>query len=174
MNSVTKVSHWLSGYFLVISAFFGCSETAISGGVSFVAVDQSEAAFTVFTGIPDDLDESRFADIKKKVERSESLTLLPWSEFIDQVPAYIQSTVRRNDYPGYSIKKGLVCLIYRAAGAPWGLTWNGGIALTYNDYQHARQSFSSFNADPTAYTPIRDPGKDPVNPWGHLPAFGCQ
>ena len=175
MTNVNKGSHWLAGSVLLLAAIFGCSDNVKSGsGISFVVVDQSEPAFTVFTGIPEDLDEGKLAAIKEKTESTETRTLLPWAQFMNKIDGYIQSTVQHNDYPGYSIKKGLICLVRNAAGAPWGLTWNGGIALTYNDYQHARQSFAAFNADPTAYRPIREPGKDPVHPGGHLPAFGCQ
>lgn len=140
---------------------------------SFVLVDQSESAFTVFAGIAKDTNERELEEIRSKVANQERVSMLTWNEFTASVNKYARSTIVRNDYPNVSVVDGLVCLVGRTPGAPWGLAWNGGIALTFNDYEHVRQSYESYKANPDAYRPMRDPRADPVNPGGHLPAFGC-
>lgn len=143
--------------------------------VEFVVVDQGETAFTVFTGIPKNIDKDKIEKIKQKVSSRETLIILTWEQFLESVNEYARSVILRNDYPTIKIVDGLVCLVAskQGTGAPWGLTWNGGIALTFNDYQHARRTYKSYKANPTSYKPIRDPRRDPVNPGGHLPFGGC-
>jgi hypothetical protein len=141
----------------------------------YVVVDQSEPAFIVFTGIPVDIDNAQLEEIKLKVANREALTMLPWQQFLEKVDEYSQLVILRDDYPTIKTLNGIVCLIAskQGTGAPWGLTWNGGIALSYNDYQHVRRTYESFNAAPASYQPIQDPRRDPVHPRGHLPFGGC-
>ncbi|MDH5369177.1 MAG: hypothetical protein OEW99_04085 [Gammaproteobacteria bacterium] len=151
------------------------SSININTSSQFVAIDQKEPAFTVFTGIPKNIGSDEFKKIKQKVSSRETLIMLTWDKFLDSVDKYAQSVILINDYPDIRIVDGLVCLVAskQGTGAPWGLTWNGGIALTYNDYQHARRTYESYKANPASYIPLNDPGRDPVNPAGHLPFGGC-
>lgn len=142
-------------------------------GASLVLVDQSEPAFIVFTGIPKDTDEATLEEIRSTVSTEDKVNLLTWEQFTDNVDSYAQAMVVINDYPDVSVVDGLVCLVGKAPGAPWGLTWNGGIALTNNDYRHTIEGYQVYKSNPDAYSPDGDPGADPVNPGGHLPAFGC-
>jgi hypothetical protein len=97
-----------------------------------------------------------------------------WFEFIDNAHKYANSTIVKHEYLKYRVADGIVCLVGKTQ-APWGLTWNGGIAFTYNDYKHAEETYNSYQEDPEKYkqTVIRDPRADPTNPGGHLPVFGC-
>ena len=151
------------------------SDLTINSSSQFVIVDQSEPAFTVFRGIPNNFDKNKFEKIKQIVSSRETLIMLTWEKFLKSVTKYARSVILRNDYPNIRIVDGLVCLVAskQGTGAPWGITWNGGIALTFNDYQHARRTYKSYKANPATYKPIRDPRRDPVNPNGHLPFGGC-
>lgn len=158
-----------------VNGVISLSDTDIDSASDFVVVDQSEPSFIVFTGIPKTLDENKLEEIRQKVSGRETLTMLTWQQFLKNVNEYARSVILRNDYPNISIVDGIVCLVAskQGAGAPWGLTWNGGIALTFNDYQHARRTYSTFKTNSASYTPIHDPGRDPVHPSGHLPFGGC-
>jgi hypothetical protein len=147
----------------------------IQSASQYVVIELSEPAFIVFTGIPKSLDEKKLDEIKLKVSGKETLTMLSWQEFLVRVDKYARSVMLRNDYPSIASVDGIVCLVasQQGTGSPWGLTWNGGIALTFNDYQHARRSYESYKKNPAAYEPIRDPRRDPVHPSGHLPFAGC-
>lgn len=141
----------------------------------FVVIDQSEPAFIVFIGIPRNIDDKELEEIKHKVSNREKLTMLTWEKFVESVDEYARSVILRNDYPNIRTVDGLVCLVAskQGTGGPWGLTWNSGIALTFNDYQHVRRTYESYKANPASYKPIRDPRRDPVNPGGFLPFGGC-
>jgi hypothetical protein len=151
------------------------SSNDIDSASNYVAIDQSERAFTVFTGIPKNIEASELERVKKQVLGQDSLTLLNWGQFLESVNEYARSVILINGYPNYRIVDGIVCLVAskQGSGAPWGLTWNGGIALTRMDYNHARRTYESYKADPASYRAIRDPRGDPVNPGGHLPFGGC-
>jgi len=143
-------------------------------GASFVLVDQRDPLFIVFTGIGKDTDERKLEEIRSKISNQEKMTMLTWEQFTASVDRYAQSTIVRNDYPNYRVVDGLACLVGRRLGEPWGLTWNGGIALTFNDYEHVRRRYESYKANPGAYRPMSDLKADPANPGGFLPAFGCR
>lgn len=141
----------------------------------FVVIDTSEPAFTVFTGIPKALDEQKLAEIKRAVSGKATATMLSWQDFVARVDEYAHAVMLRDDYPGINSVDGIVCLVgsRQGTGAPWGLVWNGGIALTFNDYQHARRSYQTYKTNPATYEPIADPRRDPIHPNGHLPFAGC-
>lgn len=151
------------------------SDVVIDSTSNFVVVDRAEKAFTVFTGIPKNIDKEELERIKQKVSGRDTLIMLTWEQFLESVNEYARSVVLINDYPSIRIVDGIVCLVAsrQGAGAPWGLTWNGGIALTRNDYNHARRTYELYKSNPASYKPIRDPRRDPVNPGGHLPFGGC-
>ena len=165
----------LNGFWVEPIALSARADSARSSASQYVVIDQSEPAFIVFTGIPKDLDKEKLEATRKEVSGQEKLAMLTWQQFLTDVDKYARSVILKNDYPNIRVVDGLVCLVgsRQGSGAPWGLTWNGGIALTYNDYQHARQSFKAYKANPAAYKPISDPRRDPVHPMGHLPFAGC-
>jgi len=152
------------------------SDVTIESASNFVVADQGEKAFIVFTGIPKNIEKNELERIKQKVSGRDTLIMLTWEQFLESVNEYARSVILINDYPSIRIVDGIVCLIAsrQGTGAPWGLTWNGGIALTRNDYNHARRTYELFKANPASYKPIRDPRRDPVNPSGHLPFGGCK
>lgn len=173
-----KMPTCLHALFLVLftALLGGCATVPPVSPVSqFVVVDQQEPAFIVFTGIPKGLGDEKLEKIKQQVASRDTLTMLTWEQFLQQVHGYAKSVMLRNDYSGVNVVDGIVCLVgsKRGSGAPWGLTWNGGIALTFNDYQYARRTYASYKADPANYKPMRDPRRDPVAPGGHLSFAGC-
>lgn len=147
----------------------------VKSASQFVVIDQSEPAFIVFTSIPKNIDKKRFNEIRSKVSKRKELTMLTWQQFVVSVDKYARSVVIRNDYPNINTVDGIVCLVAskRGSGAPWGLTWNSGIALTFMDYQHTRKTYKQYKANPASYRSIQDPRRDPVHPRGHLPFGGC-
>ena len=147
----------------------------IQSASQFVVVDQSDPAYIVFTGIPNKTDKKKLEQIRSTVAGQKGLSMLTLEQFLNQIKGFAGSVIIRNDYSDGDVVAGLVCLLASelGAGAPWGLTWNGGVALTYNDYRHARQRYELYRKDPASYKPIQDPRKDPVNPRGHLSLGGC-
>lgn len=99
--------------------------------------------------------------------------MLTWDRFTASVDQNARSVIVIDDYPDSRAADGLICLVGRASGMLWGLSWNSGIAFTSNDYKHASSGYESYQANHDAYRSVPDPGADPINPGGHLQAFGC-
>lgn len=167
-----KLFRFFTGIAALLSVLSAPVLCVAGPGASYVVVEQIEPSFIVFTGIPKDIDKEKFEKIKDAVAKDDHAQMFEWQEFTKRVQAYADSIIVINDYPDISTTEGLLCLLKKAPGAPWGLTWNGGIALTYNDYQHARRTYASYKENPKAHKPLHPRG-DPVNPRGHLPFFGC-
>jgi len=142
---------------------------------SFVIIDQSASAFTVFTGISKESSDQEIDEINSKISEQGKTVIVSWSEFIENVRNFTNSTIIKHEYMKYGVVDGIVCLVGNAPGTPWGLIWNGGIALTSNDYRHAKDIYQLYQRDPSKYEQDanRDPRADPINPGGHLPVFGC-
>lgn len=151
------------------------TDGGVQSATKFVVIDQSEPAYIVFTGIPNKTDKTKLEKIRSTIAGQNGLSMLTWAQFLKQINGFASSVIIRNNYPDADVVAGLVCLVASqlGAGAPWGLTWNGGVALIYNDYRHARQRYELYRKDPASYRPVQDPRKDPVNPRGHLSFGGC-
>ena len=86
---------------------------------------------------------------------------------------FVAAGQKRNDYPGIELTQGVLDLLQAYPSTPIGVTWNGGLAFTYNDYQHAKRMLEKFQQDPAAYEAERpkDRQRDPVHPLNHLDAL---
>jgi len=142
-------------------------------GSRFVIIDQSDPAYIVFTGIGKNTEEKKLTEIRSKVSERENVSMVTWEKFTASVGKYAQSVIVRNDYPNFHVVKGMVCLVWKKPRAPWGLTWNGGAALTNTAYRYAKRRYESYITNPDSYSPMRDPRADPINPGAILRYFGC-
>jgi hypothetical protein len=132
-----------------------------------VLIDGTDQAYTVYAAIPGEKVEQVEA---KLAGAPKEVALVEWSQFADAAGQYVGARIVRNDYPQSRTVEGVVALLRKYPGTPVGVTWNGGIAITYNDYQYAKRTYAQYKADPAAYERNRvdDPRRDPVRPEGHL------
>ena len=140
---------------------------------SHVIGDPSEKGFIVVTGIPTETDHAQLKKYRAKASKLDKVTILSWQQFLDNIQNYFRETLLKDDYPNNKTVDGLICLVSKLPTTQWGLTWNGGIALTRMDYNHVRKTYQAYKSNPAKYKPISNPKSDPVNPKGHLPYFGC-
>ena len=142
---------------------------------SFVVIDQSDSAYTVFMGISKESSEQKLDEIRSKFSGREKTVIVTWAEFMNDIHLLAKSTIVKHEYMRYGVVDGIVCLVGKVPGAPWGQTWNGGIAYTRNDYRHAKEIYQLYQEDPVKYeqNANRDPRADPINPEGYLNAYGC-
>ena len=145
------------------------AEEAKSG---YVFVDQSNPAYTLFLGIPEGTAPQKLAELRSQASK-QSAVIVQWDQFHREMNQYARTKILRNDYPQYNVVDGIMCLVHASPGAPWGLVWNGGIALTAADYARATSLFDSYQRNPTGYRPQSDPRGDRLNPGGFLPLYGC-
>lgn len=151
---------------LMLIGMAGCATTpAQLTNRDYVVIDTSRPAYTVYIGIPAD----RYEAVRSRLElaQSASVQMLPWETFSANPDRFVAARIQRNDYPDQKTVPGILELLHRYPGSPVGLTWNGGIAITCNDYHYAEQTYQRYQADPKVKVRAA-PGKDPVNPKAHL------
>ncbi|MFB0934363.1 MAG: hypothetical protein QMB52_01205 [Propionivibrio sp.] len=146
---------------LIISVATSLCVANAYAGSDIVLIDHMEKAYTVYAGLP--LDQAEAA--KSKLE-GKPVDMVPFDQFAENRTEIIRNRVVRNDYPEDRTEEGIVALIKKYPGTPFGVTWNGGIAFTRDDYQAAKKTFDSFNALGSFTKP--EPEKDPVAPMNHL------
>jgi hypothetical protein len=144
------------------------SEFTFAADSSHVAVDASKPHVTTFIGISKTLPEADFQKFKEGLAQVNGAYMVTWEEFKSDPAKHVRPRILRNDYAEIDVINGLVSLIERYDRAPFGLTWNGGLALTGNDYQYTARSHKSFSNDPNSFSREADRRKDPVHPQNHL------
>jgi len=95
---------------------------------------------------------------------------LPWMDFREQSAARLVRLVLSNEYPDIDLRAALLELLVRHPGNPIGITWNGGIAITANDYREAEARLRRFREDPARHERERprDREGDRLHPLNHL------
>jgi hypothetical protein len=150
----------------VMMVVLGCASIPLSGG-DFVLIDRTEEAYTVYAGIP----KNTLGDITARLSNApHGIALTTWEAFTQESDKYVKAQIVQDEYPESRTMAGVVELVRKFPGTPIGLTWNGGIAITSNDYQHAKRLYGQYKTDPASYerTRHRDPRADPINPTRHL------
>lgn len=128
-----------------------------------VVVDASQPAYTVFTAVPRELSRTEQQELQAQTEFHKGVELMPWPSFLGRRHEIFDTVIAQDDYPGSQVRVGILELLERYPGVPFGLTWNGGVAFTFQDYQYARKTHELFVADPSAlgrsagYMPEQDP-----------------
>ena len=129
----------------------------------YVAIDSTDPSCTVFFALKSSQIKTSLEDFKIKIK----MNVVTLEELKEKSGIFMKSRVLRNDYPNQDAIGGLLKLIQAGfATEGLGLTWNGGIALTFNDFQFARKSYEKFRKDKFWKGP--NPRMDPVNPAHHL------
>lgn len=140
---------------------------AVQESLIFVLIEKQEPAYIVYIGISESIEEESLDEIKAIASEEESVQLISWEEFegID-----LASEIILNEYENLEVGKGIVGLIQLYPMTPFGLTWNGGIAFPFNDYQFAEDIYQQYQANSDTYlqTNERDLKEDPINPQNHL------
>lgn len=148
--------------------------------LSSVVVEYSQPAYTVYLGVPSDtaakkLGVGRIFEDRRRATQQKDVELVSWKEFRENTGKYIDSRMVTNEYSDSKVAEGITEFLRRYPGVPIGLTWNGGISFTANDYEHAKRTHSQYLADPAEYasTKTKDPRADPVKPkWHFGPLLG--
>jgi hypothetical protein len=144
------------------------TQVALSAEPTHVVVDPSDQYTTTYLGVPKSLPKEKFENIKKGLFERKGSYLVTWREFKRDPAKHIKPHIRRNDYPDVDVVRGLTRLLERYDGTPLGLTWNGGLAMTGNDYRHAARTFDKFQSNPNSVAKESDRRRDPVHPENHL------
>ena len=141
-----------------MAASVACITAASAAEPSHVVIDPSDQHTTTYVGVPKAVPEKEFEALKKSLGQRKGAYIVAWQEFKQAPEKHVRLFIRRNDYPDVDIVTGLTQLLERHEGSPFGLTWNGGLAVTQNDYNYSARTY-------LVYT---EPTRDPVHPRNHL------
>ncbi len=151
----------MRGWILVagLAVMSGCGEERST----FVVVEAKDPAFTVFTPSPPNMSETLLRRIVSESAEPGKARVIPWADLQSAAQEEAGRVIERADYPGTRYGASIACLMRKSPG-PWGISWNGGIAFTRNDYDYARKTYE--RRDPP------DP-RSPITPASHLGPLGC-
>ena len=137
---------------------------------ALVVVDHSERVYTVLMAVRGDTPDATLEELRSQVARKEKAELVSWDGFLGTRERFLDSRILKDEYPGSKAVEGIVELLRRYPGTPVGVTWNGGVAITFKDYEHAKRLYKAYLEDPEGYarTRSKDPRADPLNPRTHL------
>lgn len=133
----------------------------------YVIVDASEKHATTYISLPKAIPQDKLQEIRGKIAAVPGAYLETWAAFNADLQRHVLRNIRKNEYPEVETAEELVALLGKLEGASIGLTWNGGFALTYNDYMHAQRTYARFAKDPAFVARPADRRADPVNPGNH-------
>lgn len=114
------------------------------GGLSHVCIDAAESAWLVLYSAPDN--DAALACAKK------GMTRVPIAQF--DTPAtrrWIRGWMNHEIVPRMKVVDAVIEAVKRNPRAPIGLTFEGGMAITYSDYRDAEKRFAAWKADPVRY-----------------------
>jgi len=151
---------WLGSFGLRLAA------RSAAGPADYVAVIASEPAYTVFHAFP----ASKRAEVEATYATAKDVRIYDWGAFERDAPRLVKARVLRDEYPNAQVSDGILALLRQYPGNPFGVTWNGGVAITANDYDHAEWGYETYRQSPAEYDRLRplDPREDPIDPRGHF------
>ena len=157
------MKRWSDSAVLAFSLWL-CAFSAIAAS-DIVLIDMSDPAYTVYAGLPAENAENVRAKIANQPAK-----LVTFKELADDRGALIGAQIKIDDYPNSRAVDGIVELVKKYPGTPFGITWNGGIAFTRNDYTFAKRQYAAYNKNPEEYRQAQKPDSatDPVYPPNHL------
>lgn len=140
-----------------------------------VFVDARDPAFVVVQGVAADAGPQARAEMEGYATL-QGVKLVAWNAFRQDPQAVLGPYILKNEYPGSAVVISTVALVKAYPGRPFAITWNGGLAVSFHDYQHAVGTYQAYQEDADAYESSRptDPKDDPLDPAHHLTALLSQ
>lgn len=141
-----------------------------------VLIDPSDQYAMTLMSISRRTSTSELDKLNARLASRKGARIVSWDTFSKEVGHEIRQFIRRNDYPDVNLATAIPQVLMRYEGTPIGITWNGGLAITGNDYRHAAKAFAAYSADPPSTAagtnaPVTDRRRDPVHPANHLEAL---
>jgi hypothetical protein len=146
---------------------FQAQQAPVAAKDLVVAVDPSNPAYTVLIAIPAD----RQATIDPSHPAAKTLAFVPLETFVKDPKRHLSKRVLVASYSTPRFYERLGQLVAKYPGTPIGLAFNGGIAITRNDYTHAER-MHAWSQDQKKYREIQglpeNIPKDPIHPEAHF------
>jgi hypothetical protein len=107
-------------------------------------IDRSDPAYTVFRCLP----LAQHADAADPAQVARGVTRVDVADLRNVLAEVHGQRVLRADLPALEVMEQLAALLESQPGVPVGLTWNGGIAITWTDYRYAQRSYAEYQPRP--------------------------
>lgn len=144
------------------------STAAVAAELGQVVIDPADPYVTIYVALPKGMPEGEIQRITAKLSERKGAYIVDWSSFVANLEKHVNGRILKNEYQQYRIADGFVALLQKIPLTPIGLTWNGGVAITFNDYRHAQAMYQRYLKDPTVATRPADRRADPVHPANHI------
>ena len=121
----------------------GCSDANAQGNaVVAICVDRAQPAWTLLYGVlpQDDGRPCARADMERVKQRD-----------FPALQRRLHNGLLHEEQPEAGVAARVVELARQQPGMPVGLTWDGGMAITANDYSAAERRLAAYRADPQGY-----------------------
>lgn len=137
-----------------------------------VFIDGRDPAFLVVQGVAADASDQALREMAGYATL-EGVSLVAWNLFRQNAQTLIEPHIVKDEYPGVSTILGLVALVKTYPGRPFAITWNGGLAVSFQDYQHAVETRRAYLDNAQNYEQRRENAlqDDPLDPQKHLTAL---
>jgi|GEM_PF-1972854 len=172
--------HWNNIRILgALIALAGCAGTTSGrpatdeGTISHIMIDRQVPAYTVVMGVPVDATPAQWSQVRRMKAKSSKVELIEWKAFFPEAEKRLAQYIIKDEYGMKGRLGDFLYAVQNYPGAPFGLTWNGGMAFTQLDYRHTEAMYAEYMSNPSGWRARGGRGAraDPVNPDGHLPFF---
>lgn len=166
------VATFLRILFAVVSLLAASLGAAHAADVAEVFIDGRDPAFVVVQGVAADAPPLARQEMASYATL-DNVSLVPWDAFRQEAEVLLKPHILKDEYPGAALALNIVALVKAYPGRPFAVTWNGGLAASFQDYQHAVSTYRAFQENAEGYERARpaDPRLDPLNPANHLPGL---
>ncbi len=138
---------------------------------AFIIMDKSQPAYRVFTSVSKNSSNKQIAELEEFVNDNEFILKLETEDFYNNIEDHTFAGIVENQYQSEIISGNLQDFLEKNFNTPIGITWNGGISFTFNDYQEAEQKYQDYLDNPQEYLakPLPSLKMDPHHPLNHFP-----
>lgn len=159
---------------LALLATLGAAQSvrAESGDLVEVFIDARQPAYVIYQGIAEGTSQLALDEMAGYATLA-GMSLVPWAEFRANPEAYISAVVVKNEYPGGRTAVGILAMLKAHPGRPIAITWNGGIATSFFDFQHAVEMYEDYRENAERYESSRaqNAENDPLSPEVQIKAM---
>jgi len=155
-----------TGILCVGALFLGARPVVgASGELVDVFIDAREPAYVIYQGVSIDASPAARQEMVGYTGL-EGVSMVTWAQFRRNVQNYVAAAIVKNEYPAKRTAPGLLAVLKAYPGRPVAVTWNGGMATSFFDFQHAVEVFADFQENASRYEQNRldNAANDPLNP----------
>lgn len=135
---------------------------------TWVLINTRRPAFVVYSALDPDTSAARLSAARRNAQADGQIDLVAWDAFVAAPAEQISQRIVRNDYPEINIEQSVIELLRRYPGKLFGVTWNGGLAVTATEFKYAQSTLAQYRSNPAAVVRKGVGEDDPVYPLSRV------